>query len=58
MCRCGSVNRESGQALVEAALTLPLTVFLILGTLQLFLLLQARTLTEYAAFLAVRKGSV
>jgi len=49
---------QSGQAAVEAALTLPLTVFLILGTLQLFLLLQARVLTEYAAFRAVRTGSV
>lgn len=51
-------DRQSGQAVVEAALTLPLTVFLLLGTLQLFLLLQARTLTEYAAFRAVRTGSV
>lgn len=49
---------QSGQAAVEAAITLPLTVFLILGTLQLFLLLQARILTEYAAFHAVRTGVV
>lgn len=49
---------QSGQAAVEAALTLPLTVFLILGTLQLFLVLQARILTEYAAFHAVRTGVV
>jgi hypothetical protein len=49
---------ESGQALVEAALTLPLTVFLILGTLQLFLMQQARIMAEYAAFRAVRAGSV
>ncbi|QRK06219.1 pilus assembly protein [Archangium violaceum] len=49
---------QSGQAAVEAALTLPLAVFLVLGTLQLFLLLQARALTEYAAFRAVRTGSV
>ncbi|MCY1075211.1 TadE/TadG family type IV pilus assembly protein [Archangium lansingense] len=52
------MGRESGQATVEAALTLPLTLFLLLGTLQLFLLLQARALTEYAAFRAVRTGSV
>ncbi|MBN1203567.1 MAG: pilus assembly protein [Myxococcaceae bacterium] len=51
-------NSQSGQAAVEAALTLPLTVFLVLGTLQLFLMLQARALTEYAAFRAVRTGSV
>jgi hypothetical protein len=43
---------------VEAALTLPLTIFLFLGTLQLFLLLQAQALTGYAAFHAVRTGSV
>jgi hypothetical protein len=54
----GSANVQSGQAAVEAALTLPLTVFLLLGTLQLFLLLQARVLTEYAAFRAVRTGVV
>jgi hypothetical protein len=48
---------QSGQAAVESALTLPLTLFLLLGTLQLFLLLQARVLTEYAVFRAVRVGS-
>jgi hypothetical protein len=57
-----TVNRaadpQSGQAAVEAALTLPLTLFLVLGTLQFFLLLQARTMAEYAAFRAVRTGSV
>jgi hypothetical protein len=49
---------QSGQASVEAALSLPLTLFLILGTLQLFLMLQGRILAEYAAFRAVRTGSV
>jgi hypothetical protein len=49
---------QSGQASVEAAITLPLSVFLILGTLQMFLMLQARILTEYAAFHAARTGSV
>lgn len=44
--------------MVEAALTLPLVVFLILGTLQLFLLLQARIESEYAVFRATRAGSV
>ncbi|ADO68868.1 TadE/TadG family type IV pilus assembly protein [Stigmatella aurantiaca] len=56
--RTRPADPQSGQAMVEAALTLPLTVFLILGTLQFFLLLQARLLTEYAAFRAVRTGSV
>ncbi|HLM44600.1 MAG TPA: TadE family protein, partial [Myxococcaceae bacterium] len=49
---------ERGQAAVESALTLPLTVFLMLGTLQLFLMLQGRIMAEYAAFRAVRAGSV
>ncbi|ATB31967.1 TadE/TadG family type IV pilus assembly protein [Melittangium boletus] len=50
-------GRQSGQAAVEAALTLPLTIFLILGTLQLFMMLQGRIMAEYAAFAAVRAGS-
>ena len=51
-------NGQSGQAAVEAALTLPLVIFIILGTLQLFLMFQARILAQYAAFRATRAGSV
>lgn len=51
-------TRESGQALVEAALTMPMAIFLILGTIQLFLMLQARIMAEYAVVQAVRQGSV
>ena len=47
-----------GQALVEAALTLPLTTFLVLGSIQLFLMQQARLMAEYAAMRATRAGSV
>jgi hypothetical protein len=43
---------------VETALTLPLTLFLILGTLQLFMLLQGRLMAEHAVYKAVRVGSV
>jgi hypothetical protein len=50
--------RESGQALVEAALTLPLTLFLVLGTMQLFLMLQGRVMAQYAAARATRAGSL
>jgi len=49
---------ESGQAAVETALTMPLVVFLALGTVQLAAMQQARLLTEYAAFQAARAGIV
>ncbi|MFT3839445.1 MAG: pilus assembly protein [Myxococcaceae bacterium] len=51
-------TRESGQAAVEAALTLPMVLFVILGTLQLFMLLHGRLLAEYAVYRAVRAGSL
>lgn len=51
-------SRESGQAAVEAAIVLPLTIFLILGTLQLSLLQQARIAAQYASYQAARVGSV
>jgi hypothetical protein len=51
-------GRESGQAAVESAIVLPLFVFLILGTLQLGLMHQARLVTKYAAYKAVRAGSL
>lgn len=50
--------RESGQAAVESALVLPLVVFLILGILQLFMVLQARVLAQYAVGRAVRMGAM
>jgi hypothetical protein len=49
---------DSGQAAVEAALTLPLVLFLVLGTLQLFLMGNARVQANYAVFRAVRAGVV
>ena len=49
--------RERGQAAVETALTLPLILFIILGSLQLFMLMQARILAQYAASRAVRAGA-
>jgi len=50
--------RESGQAAVETAITMPLTIFMVLGTLQLFMLLQGRLFAEHAAYKAVRTGVV
>lgn len=49
---------ESGQAAVETALTMPLVLFMVLGTLQLFMLLQGRLFAEHAARAAVRTGVV
>jgi hypothetical protein len=49
---------EQGQAVVEAAILLPLVVFLILMTLQLAMLQQARLMADYAAFAAARTGIV
>jgi len=43
---------------VESAIVLPLFVFLILGILQLGLMHQARLMTKYAAYKAVRAGSI
>lgn len=51
-------RRESGQVAVETAIVMPLFVFLVLGLLQLGLLHQARVLTKYAAYKAVRVGSI
>lgn len=45
---------QSGQALVEAALTFPLHVLVVLGILQAGLLSVGKGLTEYAAFAAAR----
>ncbi len=47
-----------GQAVVETALTLPLMIFLVLGTLQLFLAQHARFAAEVAVFKAARAGAL
>src|SRR5687768_1168071 len=51
-------SAESGQAAVEAAISLPLTLFMVLGALQLFMMLQGRILAHYALARATRVGSV
>lgn len=51
-------DRERGQAAVETALVAPMSVFMILGILQLGQMQQAHLLTEYAAFCAARAGIV
>jgi hypothetical protein len=43
---------------VEAALTLPLVMFVMLGTLQLFMMFHGRIVTQLAAYRATRAGSV
>src|SRR5690242_5845293 len=49
---------SAGQAAVETALTMPLALFMVLGCIQLFMLLQAKVLAQYAIFQAARMGSV
>jgi len=49
---------QLGQSAVETAIVMPLFVFLILGIFQLALMHQARSMTKYAAFMAVRTGSM
>ncbi len=48
----------SGQAAVETAITMPLTLFVVLGCLQLFMLMQAKVMAQYAIYQAARMGSV
>ncbi|HVG63238.1 MAG TPA: TadE family protein [Hyalangium sp.] len=50
--------RDSGQVAVEAALVMPLFVFLILGIMQLGLIAQARVMAKYAAYRAARVGAM
>ncbi len=50
--------RESGQAVVETAIVMPLFTFLLLGILQISLMHQARLMTRYAAYKAARAGSL
>ncbi|MDF1561745.1 MAG: TadE/TadG family type IV pilus assembly protein [Deltaproteobacteria bacterium] len=56
--RRGRARGEDGQAMVESAIVIPMYVFLILGLLQLGLIHQARLMTKYAAYKAVRAGAV
>jgi Flp pilus assembly protein TadG len=53
-----AASSQSGQALVETAITMPLFVFLMLGLLQLSLMNQARYMAKYAAYKAARAGSI
>ena len=54
----GPGRRQSGQALVETAIIMPIVIFLVLGALQLVLIQHARIMTEYAAYNAARAGVV
>ncbi|MCB9555143.1 MAG: pilus assembly protein [Deltaproteobacteria bacterium] len=49
---------DSGQAMVESALVMPLMLFLILGVVQLAMMQHARIMVEYAAYKAARAGIV
>jgi Flp pilus assembly protein TadG len=58
MERSPTPTRESGQAAVEAALIIPLMVFMVLGIIQLGMMHQARLMAEYAAYRSARAGIV
>ena len=51
-------RRRSGHSAVETALIMPMTVFIILGILQLGLMMHARYAAQYAAWSAARAASV
>ncbi|HSI05199.1 MAG: TadE/TadG family type IV pilus assembly protein [Myxococcota bacterium] len=47
-----------GQILVEAAIALPIAIFVVLGALQIMLVQHGRAIAEYAAYCAARAGIV
>jgi hypothetical protein len=52
------MGAQRGQALVESALTLPLVIFMALGAIQLFMMMQGRAMAQYAVARATRAGSL
>src|SRR5436190_1258062 len=52
-----SRGARRGQATVEAALTVPLALFLVLGGLQVLLSMQARLMAQYAVARATKVGA-
>ena len=49
---------QRGQAAVESAIALPMSLFVILGALQMSMMQQARMLADYAAYKGARAASV
>ncbi len=49
---------EPGQVAVETAITVPMMIFFVLGTIQLGMVHQAQMMTEYAAYRAARSAIV
>lgn len=49
---------EPGQVAVETAITVPMMIFFVLGTIQLGMVHQAQLMTEYAAYRAARSAIV
>src|SRR5258706_10580127 len=51
-------GRDTGQAAVETAITLPLTLFMVLGVIQLSMMMHGRLMAQYAVYKAARSGSL
>jgi TadE-like protein len=53
-----SMARERGQALVEYIIIFPLLLMLVLGTIQIALIYQAKFTLNYAVFMGARQGAL
>lgn len=58
MCLKRWSKGQSGQAMVETAIVMPLFLFMILGIVQMNLIYQARAMLKYAAYRAARVGAL
>ena len=58
MCLKGWTKRQSGQAMVETAIVMPLFIFIVLGLIQMTQVFQTRSMLKYAAYRAARAGAM
>ena len=55
---CHARKRDSGQAIVEYIILFPVLLLLVLGTIQIALIYQAKFTLNYAAFMGARQGAL